>query len=266
MKKQPWYRRGLPGWFQFGGGGGGGSFTGVVTDTTLTGNGLVATPLGLKQAFTDASLQGDGTVAVPLGILQVSTDASLQGAGTSGSPLGILKVSTDATLTGAGTTGSPLGAQLTTFYAPLLDNHNVVAGFGFNPNQTILQGVYLPAINTTDITLNITTTDNANNYDVGFYNAAGSRVAHIGAQTLPAGGYQTFAWSGGPFLLAAGLYYFGLTGANNVAQLGYLNTSGWTRGQTITGGVTVGGALLASVVPPANVVVGNSNFAVFALS
>lgn len=43
---KPWYKRGLPGWFQFGGGGGGGLSI-VTTNATLTGTGTVATPLGV---------------------------------------------------------------------------------------------------------------------------------------------------------------------------------------------------------------------------
>lgn len=51
--KRPWYKRFLPGWFQFGGGGGG--LSTVTTDATLTGKGTGALPLSVAVPYTPAA-------------------------------------------------------------------------------------------------------------------------------------------------------------------------------------------------------------------
>ena len=222
--KRPWYKRSLPGWFQFGGGGGGGSFTGVFTDTTLTGNGLVATPLGLKQAFTDASLQGDGTVASPLSILKVSTTAELTGAGTTGSPLSVAGWPLTWFTTGLPVSALSLGAA------------NVVSVYGFALPYTLTfanVGIY------------VAVADAVNNYDLGLYTKAGNLIANIGPQTLPNAAQTSIATLQGSQTIAPGLYLFAWTGDVGIAQIyGYTYDFSWV----VNGNIA---ASAAGTLPPA---------------
>lgn len=112
-------------------GGGGGA---VITDDTLTGNGLMATPLSVDTtnlagdiavAVDGTTIGGNGKTATPLhvigGATTVDTNSTLTGNGSSGSPLGVditviagdlagdVAVAVDGTtIAGNGKTGTPL--------------------------------------------------------------------------------------------------------------------------------------------------------------
>jgi len=198
------------------------------------------------------------------GLSAVVTDSSLTGNGTSGSPLGLLLVSTNGTLTGAGISSSKLGDTPVTFYTPFV-NGNASSGFGNSANEVYLNGIYLPCIETGHLAVNVTTADASNNYDLGIYNAAGTLVLNIGAQSLPSTGYQTFAWVQGSTLLVQGLYWIAMTGNATTAKLGYINNGAYVYATTDHGGATSGGALASSVTPPSLSITGNANLYNFVL-
>jgi hypothetical protein len=141
------------------------------------------------------------------------------------------------------------------FYTPFTNNNGGTAGFGFNANQTIVIGQFIPyPLSVGNITLNVTTADAVNNYDIGFYNSLGALVAHTGAIHLPSTGFQTFPLTGGTFAPTAGLYYLALTANVATAQLGFLSGMGGVYTSTTSGGVTAGGVLGATITPPAKAV------------
>jgi hypothetical protein len=87
-------------------------------------------------------------------------------------------------------------------------------------NQVYVNGFALPyPITFGHIYLRVATPDAANNYDIGLYTQAGSLITHIGPQTLPTTGYQTFAFLGGAKTLTPGLYVFAWTGLATTAAL-----------------------------------------------
>ncbi len=67
MNRGPWWRRAFPGiWVT--NPGGGGSFSGVITDSSLQGNGTSGSHLGIKTVGVTARLTGAGTGGSPLDI------------------------------------------------------------------------------------------------------------------------------------------------------------------------------------------------------
>lgn len=87
-------------------------------------------------------------------------------------------------------------------------------------NQLWLTGFALPySLTFAHIATTINTADASNLYDFGIYTAAGTLVADIGAQHLPATGDLTFATVQGSKTIAAGLYIFAWTGNSNAGQL-----------------------------------------------
>ena len=117
-----------------------GEFTGVTTDSTLSGNGL-NTPLGcLVDPFTgvttDTSISGDGLNS-PLGVTEhfsgVSTDSTMTGNGYD-QPLGCILepfggVTTDSTMSGDGL-NNPLGCLVEPFTGVTVDSS--MSGDGLN--------------------------------------------------------------------------------------------------------------------------------------
>lgn len=105
------------------------------------------------------------------------------------------------------------------------------------------------AVTFSKITINIGSTDAVNNYDFGFYTPAGVLVAHIGAQTLPTTGYQTFSIVGGAQTVQPGQYVFVFTGAATTATLGFFNQT-YAQLSNRQFGSSSGGALPATFTPP----------------
>jgi len=138
-----------------------------------------------------------------------------------GSGGGSSSVVTDGSLTGDGSAGSPLsvaGTPVSFFTWGSQDSYNARNG----ANQVSVSGFLLPVrITFGHLILDIFTDDATNNYDAGIYSVAGSLLAHIGAQTLPNSGQQSFAISGGAVTLNPGLYYFGWTGNDTTALIAY---------------------------------------------
>lgn len=185
------------------------------------------------------------------GASTVQTDGvTIQGDGSAGNKIAIKQVETQARLTGAGTVASKLdiaGWPCTFFTYPQ------ATGFGptVTANKLILLGFTLDcALTFSQVTVSLVTNDNTNNSDIGLYNSAGTLIANIGAQHTPAGGDQTFAFTQGAQTISPGLYFFAVTSAGST-----LNPNGnqqffcaYFNG---TFGTSAGGALPASIAPPA---------------
>lgn len=104
------------------------------------------------------------------------------------------------------------------------------------------------------LTFNVVTFDNsANLYDFGLYNAAGTLVANIGAASYTTGGIKTAALAQGTVRLNPGLYYIAATGNATVLVISAIAANGslWQFGANSNVGASVGGALPASITPPA---------------
>lgn len=137
-----------------------------------------------------------------------------------GSGGGLAAVQTNSTLTGTGTSVSPLSVAgwPLAFYTNVT-NQGASTGLG-GANQVYIIGFANPSnVTFANISVAIQTADAVNLYDLGVYNQAGSLLAHIGAQSLPSTGNQTFAVSGGSKTISAGLYVFAFTGNSTTAAL-----------------------------------------------
>jgi fibronectin-binding autotransporter adhesin len=126
-------------------------------------------------------------------------------------------------------------------------------------NVTVLWGFLLPySVTTTQITYDITTADNtANTYDIGIFNNSGTLMLDLGATVgtafAPAAAFNTLAWSQGSTTLAPGRYYLALTTncASNCAALGAASNL-VSFAVNASGGSSAGGALPATMAPPAD--------------
>jgi len=225
-RKRRWYNGYLPGWFVWGGSSGGGAGTVQTDGVTIQGDGSAGNKIAIKAVQINARLTGAGTVASKLDI--------------AGWPL---------TLFGIG--GASQGLR-----------HFAQPG-----NTVSLWGFILPyALTFSNITIRVNTGDPANNCDVGIYNSTGTLVAHVGAQIFNTTGLVTLAVVGGPFTINPGQYFLASTSVANTALLDDQQGDGQTWGYVFSQGVgaSVGGALPASVIPPAESL--TSETAVFALS
>lgn len=182
-----------------------------------------------------------------------------------GSGGGLAAVQTNSTLTGTGTSVSPLSvAGWPLVYYTNVSNQSASTGLG-GANQVAIFGFITPSnVTFSNITVGIQTADAVNLYDVGIYNQAGSLLAHIGAQSLPSTGNQTFAVSGGSKTISAGLYAFAFTGNATTAAL--KQDSGtvflWIRNTNVA--TSAAGVLPASI---GALTVASANFPIgFALS
>jgi len=232
--RRPWYRNYLPGWWAFNPGSGGGGGTVTTDGVTIQGNGSAGSPIALLDAITDGvTLQGAGISSSKLALKAIQTTARLMGTGTVASPLDV--------------TGWPLPGWVSGGWGAS------ARFFASTANKLNVYGVIFPApVLCSNITLDINTADAVNNCDIGFYNSAGVLLAHIGAQTIPATGLQTYAIVGGPLVIPAGTNYFATTSAANTAILfitgGGGLAVGW--GTNLSYGASTGGALPASITPP----------------
>lgn len=212
--------------------GAGGAAGTVTTDgTTITGNGTVATPIALLDAITDGvTLQGAGISASKLALKAVQTAAQLTGAGTVASPLGI--------------SGWPMSGFNRAGYLAAVYNNT-------SPNALALSPFNLPyALTFANIAVYVSTPDASHNSDIGLFNSAGTLVANIGAQLISSSGEQAFATAQGSQTIPPGLYWFALTSAATSFSIYGDNTS-MSLYFSQAFGSSVGGALPASISPPA---------------
>lgn len=207
----------------------------------------------------------------------ISTDGvTLQGNGSAASPVAIKAVQVDgATITGAGTVASPLvagaaipiGWPLNWYSFGEAGLATAFALFGHTANTYTAWGIVLPVQLAVDtLILNIHLGDATHNCDAGLYNAAGHLVANIGAQHLTATGIQQFAIAQGAVTLNPGRYYFATTSVATTATL-YTTNDGITPQSFYFAqdlGTTTGGALNATITPPAEAPAANGP--IFSLS
>lgn len=198
---------------------------------------------------------------------------TIQGTGSVASPIAIKAVQHDATLTGNGTVASPLAAAVQTPAGwPITwfnqDSSGSVNNAGFSiPNRLHLCGFSTPSsVQYSKIYLIVTGPDAANLYSVGIYTGAGVLVSASTPATIPLSGNIAFAQASGPFTIAPGRYYLGLTCTVNTAVYAQGATPSsslrfFDGGNTI---VTASGVLPGSITPPADVL--QQFHPVFALS
>lgn len=200
----------------------------------------------LRYPRTLCSIQVNNPGAGGSGTTQTD-GVTIQGDGSAGNKIAIKQVETAARLTGAGTVASPLdivGWPVAGYLYPANDSGNLA----FAANQTRVMAFQLGyALTFSNIGVKVAVLDAGHNYDFGIYDAAGTLVAHIGAQTLPATGNLGFAVVGAPITITPGLYMFAMTGAATTAALGYDSGISITLFSNQSYSATSGGALNGSV-------------------
>jgi hypothetical protein len=197
------------------------------------------------------TIQGDGSAGNPVALLDAITDGvSLTGAGISANKLALLDAMSDGlTLTGAGIVSSKLTVAPSSFFT----SGRAQGSFGPGANVLLLMGFDLPGpLTFSTITIVVQDTDNVGLYDVGVYNAAGTLVAHAGAQTIPAGSVQNFSVVGGAKTVPQGAYMFAFTGAGNVTF--YYDPSMLVWCLQTNYGSSSGGVLPSTITPPTRAV------------
>lgn len=193
------------------------------------------------------TIQGDGSSGNPVALLDAITDGvTLTGAGIAANKLALLDAMSDGTtLTGAGTVSNKLTVTPGSFFT----SGRAQGSFGPSANVLMLMGFDLQGpITFSTMTIVVQNTDNVGDYDVGIYNAAGTRVAHAGPQTIPAGSVQNFAMVGAPITLPQGAYMFAFTGAGVVTI--YYDPSMLVWCLETNYGSSSGGILPATITPP----------------
>jgi len=182
----------------------------------------------------------------------VQTDGvTIQGDGSAGNKIAIKQVETQARLTGAGTVASKLdiaGWPLTQFQrsGQLLNKENLTGA-----NVLALSPFSLSyALTFSNIVVFVGTADAVNNSDIGIYNSGGVLIANIGAQTLPSATEVTLPTVQGSQTILPGLYWFAFTSAGATLAI-FCDPNGLSYYFSLGFGASVGGALPASIVPPA---------------
>jgi hypothetical protein len=179
----------------------------------------------------------------------VQTDGvTIQGDGSAGNKIAIKAVQTDATLSGAGTVASKLAVAPLTAYTTTHAASNALAA---TANTLAISAITITyPITFSKLSFDLFTADAAHNADFGFYNAAGILIANIGAQVLAASGVQTIATVQGSQTIFPGVYFFAFTSDGSViAPYNMVNTIVLYANSSF--GASVGGALPATIVPPA---------------
>jgi fibronectin-binding autotransporter adhesin len=126
-------------------------------------------------------------------------------------------------------------------------------------NVTKLWGFLLPYnVTTTEITYDITTKDSTvNDYDIGIFNSTGSLVLDLGPTAgtafAPTAAFHTLKWAQGSTSLAAGKYYIAIT-TNCKTACAVVGAVGSfiSFAANASAGATTGGALPATLTPPAD--------------
>jgi len=136
-------------------------------------------------------------------------------------------------------------------------------------NTTTGFTVALPAMNFSQITVNVGTADGSNNYSWGLYNLAGLPVCTVAAGTLGSTGVVTRSCTQGPVSIGQDMYVFALTGAATTAAFsaGFGGNQLFPFNTNVNLGTSSGGAMPAGIsIPTINWGVGGGRQWIFGLN
>jgi hypothetical protein len=213
--------------------GGGGGISSVTHDTTLTGSGVAASPLGLVTPIAAANL-GLPTCA-DSGGQHLNFTGSAITCGTSGPA-----VATTAFM------------QSPECYSPA--NITVAA------NATYVAMILVDhLVSFTKMAYSVSPTSGTENADFGLYNAAGNLIADVGAQHFSSSNLnQKTPVQTTPITMTPGYYYVAFTSTGTVTGLAGCgngtNASGWNFFLSTNLVASTGGALPSSITPQTPVV------------
>jgi hypothetical protein len=163
-------------------------------------------------------------------------------------------------------------SQITNFTNTYYAQGTGGGGFTFNAGgseNVACGGIIIPAggLSVGHVSFDVTTgggTGAGNNSDFGFYNAAGTLVAHIGATTLNTTGTGTYAFTGGTQVIPAGKDYVCWVTAGTTLVLGGSGGSSFLPPSYVsTTGVS--GVLPGTITPPADAPTSNNGIIGFAV-
>lgn len=222
--------------------------------TSGGGGGVSGTTDGI--AYFSSATNLTSTLAPTNGQILIGStgNAPMLGTLTAGANVSITAGPGSVTISAAGGGG---GGTILPFFAT--GGERTGANQATVKNVNKLWGFLLPySVTTTQVTYDVTTADNtANNYDIGIYNNSGNLVLNIGPTPgtifAPSKKFLTIAWHQGSTTLPAGRYYIGFT-ANCASACGALaaDPSYVSFAINLSAGTSTGGALAATVTPPAD--------------
>jgi hypothetical protein len=156
-----------------------------------------------------------------------------------------------------GGSSTPIGWPLTWWACQVEGSANSLA-LAPTINKVTLLGFVLPvAVTFNKLSIAVQVADATGLYDWGLYDSTGALICHVGAQTIPATGVNTQTVTGAPISLNPGKYYLGLTANATLAKISVGNPTGgaWSFLYNINVATSSGGALPASLTPPADSIV-----------
>ncbi|HVH78582.1 MAG TPA: hypothetical protein VM782_04275 [Stellaceae bacterium] len=172
-----------------------------------------------------------------------------------GSSSGVTSVTGTAPITSSGGATPAIGLTPITYWQTPGTGTSIAQIPLGGANQVYVSGVpiYYP-ISAGHLTFDVGTADAGGSlYDVGFYNAAGTLVANLGATAFTTTGFKTTAFAQGTVRFNPGLYFIGFTGNGGTLQI-YGNPGGsslvFVFGFNTNVATSSGGALPASITPP----------------
>lgn len=226
----------------------GGTMTGTLINDALTGGTIDSAVIG---GITPAAVTGTTVTASASGAGVLTLNGATSGTATITAP----------SIAGTATNPFIFSNSISSPNYPTAGTYYQAEGYAGNaqaasPNATYCSGVIIPpgGLSVGNIAVDITTSDATHAGDIGFYSAAGTLEAHIGAQDFPTGGNQKFAFSGGTQTLVAGKTYFCITTTTSgVIALNLRSQSATFFSYATVSSVTSGGALNSTITPPADV-------------
>jgi hypothetical protein len=147
--------------------------------------------------------------------------------------------------------GSPCAGSSGTSYAMGF----VSAGQAPSSNNAIdLATVYLPNLQFSHITADVSTTDSSTSdfYSWGLYNTSGTVLCSFSAVNLTAGGTVDKSCSQGTVTIPAGEYIFAFTGNATVAKIAYSGTAPLALSSAVSSTSSSSGALPSTITLPSS--------------
>lgn len=147
--------------------------------------------------------------------------------------------------------GSPCASSSATSYVVGF----VSSGQAPSSNNAIdVSTVYLPNIQFSHITVDVSTTDSSTSdfYSWGLYNTSGTVLCSFSAVNLTAGGAVDKSCSQGTVTLTAGNYIFAFTGNATTAKVAYSGTAPLALSSAVSSTSSSGGALPSTISLPSS--------------